>query len=150
MRTKLVIAVIMTLVAAPRLALAADGPRIGQVKTASGEVAIVRDQARSIAKTADPVYAKDVIATGDKGSVGITFVDNTVFSAGPNSELALDQFRFDPSGGEMLTDMRRGTLSVVSGEITKKSPGGMKVKPPTAVLNVRGTTCAVQVVGGQR
>ena len=127
----------------------ADGPRIGQVKTVTGEAAIVRDGARQAAKPGAPIYAKDVIETGDKGSIGITFVDNTVFSAGPGSQLALDQFRLDPSGGEMLAEMKRGTLSVVSGEITKRSPGAMKIKTPNAVLGVRGTTFAVQVVGGQ-
>jgi hypothetical protein len=71
-----------------------------------------------------------------------------VFSTGPNSQIGLDEFRFDPAtGGEMLASMPRGTLSVVSGEITKKSPGALKIMTPTAVLGVRGTTFAVQVVG---
>lgn len=136
------------LLAASATVAAAEGPRIGQVKTVSGPAAIVRAEARHAAKPGDPIYAKDVIETGDKGSIGITFVDNTVFSAGPNSQLALDQFRLDPSGGEMLAEVKQGTLSVVSGEITKRSPGAMKIKTPNAVLGVRGTTFAVQVVGG--
>ncbi|HKS90215.1 MAG TPA: FecR family protein [Stellaceae bacterium] len=130
----------------------AAGPRIGQVKTASGEAVIVRHSARLPAKPGDPVYADDVLETGEHGSVGITFIDNTVFSAGPNSEVALDTFRFDaPAGGnEMLAELRRGTLSVVSGEITKQSPGALKIKTPTAVLGVRGTTFAVKVAGQGR
>jgi hypothetical protein len=135
----------LALLAASTTLAAADGQRIGQVKTVAGEVAIVREGARVAAKPGDPVYAKDVIETGDKGSVGVTFLDNTVFSAGPNSQLALEQFRIDANGGEMLTEMRRGTLSVVSGDITKKSPGAMKIKTPNAVLAVRGTTFALQV-----
>src|SRR5690348_16806145 len=85
---------------------AAEGPRIGQVKTVSGEVAIVRGPERVAASPGASVYAKDVIETGEKGSVGITFVDNTVFSAGPNSQLGLDQFRFDANGGEMVAEMK--------------------------------------------
>jgi hypothetical protein len=50
----------------------------------------------------------------------------------------------------MLADVRRGTLSVVSGEITKKTPGALKIKTPSAVLGVRGTTFAVEVVGERR
>ena len=146
MRVKLLIAAIALSATSATLALA-EGPRIGQVKTVSGEAMIVRDGSRSAAKPGDAVYARDIIATGEKGSIGISFVDNTVFSAGPNSELALDQFRIDATGGEMLADMRRGTLSVVSGDITKKSPGAMKIKTPNAVLAVRGTTFALQVVG---
>jgi len=138
------IAVALIAAAAPA---AAEGPRIGQVKNTGGEVTIQRDGARYAAKPGDAVYTGDVFETNDKGSAGIALVDDTVFSIGPNSQFALDQFRFDASGGEMLGDMRRGTLNVVSGEITKRSPGAMKIKTPTAVLNVRGTTFAVQVVG---
>ncbi|HLY46777.1 MAG TPA: FecR family protein [Stellaceae bacterium] len=129
---------------------AAEGPRIGQVKTASGEAAILRQGAKVPARLGDPVYAADVVETGEHGSIGITFIDNTVFSAGPNSEVALDKFRFDAGGDEMLAELRRGTLSVVSGDITKKSPGALKIKTPTALLGVRGTTFAVEVAGDRQ
>src|ERR1700687_571301 len=143
--------VTMTVLVATALAAAAEGPRIGQVKTVSGEVMIRRDSARVPVKPGDPVYTKDIVETGEHGSIGISFVDNSVFSTGPNSQIGLDQFRFDAAtGGEMLANMPRGTLSVVSGEITKKSPGALKIKTPTAMLGVRGTTFAVQVVGGRQ
>jgi hypothetical protein len=138
----------MTVLLAAAVPAAADGPRIGQFKTVSGEVVILRDAARLPVKPGDPVYTKDIVETGEHGSVGITFVDNSVFSTGPNSQIGLDEFRFDPAtGGEMHASMPRGTLSVVSGEITRKSPGALKITTPTAVLGVRGTTFAVQVVG---
>ena len=148
MTLKSLIGTIAVLVAAATPA-AAQGQRIGQVKTASGQAVIVRDAARVPAKAGDPVYAKDLLQTDEHGSIGITFIDNTVFSAGPNSEVALDKFHFDAAaaGDEMLAELRRGTLSVVSGDITKKSPGALKIKTPTAVLGVRGTTFAVQVAG---
>ena len=131
----------------------AAGPRIGEVKTAKGEAVVVRGGTRYAAKPGDPIYAKDVIETGKDGSIGVTFVDNTVFSAGPNSEVALDRFRFDSSAAganDMLAEMRRGTLSVVSGDITHGAPGALKIKTPTAVLGVRGTTFAVQVAGDSK
>jgi hypothetical protein len=141
----------MTVLIATAIPAAAEGPRIGQVKTVSGEVTILRDSARLPAKPGDPVYTRDIVQTGEHGSVGISFVDNSVFSTGPDSQIGLDEFRFDPAaGGEMLASMPRGTLSVVSGEITKKSPGGLKIKTPTAILGVRGTTFAVQVVGERK
>src|SRR5205807_9322743 len=135
----------------PAIPAAAEGPRIGQVKTVSGEVTILRDTARLPVRPGDPVYTKDIVQTGEHGSIGISFVDNSVFSSGPDSQIGLDEFRFDlASGGEMLANMPRGTLSVVSGEITKKSPGALKIKTPTAILAVRGTTFAVQVVGERK
>jgi hypothetical protein len=128
---------------------AAEAPPIAQVKKVSGQVAIVRSGQRLPVKIGDPLYEKDVVETGSDGGIGITFVDNTVFSAGPDSQLALDEFRFDSNNfrGSMLTDMRRGTLAVVSGDIARSSPGAMKIKTPTAVLGVRGTTFAAQVYG---
>ncbi len=138
----------ITVLVAIAMSAAAEGPRIGQIKTVSGEAMILRGTERLPVKPGDPLYTKDIVQTGEHGSIGISFIDNSVFSTGPDSQIGLDEFRFDSAaGGEMLASMPRGTLSVVSGEITKKSPGALKIKTPTAILGVRGTTFAVQVVG---
>ena len=137
------------LIAMPRAPGAADTPPIAQVKKVTGQVVIQRSGQRLPAKIGDPLFEKDIIETGPDGGIGITFVDNTVFSTGPNSQLALDEFQFDSNNfrGSMLADMRQGTLAVVSGDITRSSPGAMKIKTPTAQLGVRGTTFAIQVYG---
>lgn len=129
----------------------ADGPQIAQVKTASGDAAIIRGGARIAVKAGDPVYEKDTIETGEGGAIGLTFIDNTVMSAGPNSEIDLAEYRFDSSNfkGAMLTDMRKGTLTVVSGDIARSSPGAMKIMTPAAMLGVRGTRFAVEVEGSR-
>jgi hypothetical protein len=123
---------------------------IAQIKKVTGQAAILRSGERRPAVVGDALFVKDVIETGSDGGIGITFIDNTVFSAGPRSEIALDEFQFDSNDfrGAMLADMRQGTLAVVSGDIARSSPGAMKVKTPTAILGVRGTTFAVQVYGG--
>jgi hypothetical protein len=125
----------------------AEAPHIAQVKTVRGDVFIVRGGERVPAKLGDLLYQSDVVTTGPGGAIGFTFIDNTVFSAGPDSEIALEQFRFDSSNfsGEMLADMRKGSLTVVSGDITRSTPGAMKIKTPTSILGVRGTTFAVRV-----
>ena len=127
----------------------AQAPKIAQVKNTSGQVIIVRDGGNIAAKVGDFLYEKDVIQTGADGAIGITFTDNTVMSTGPNSEVSLEEYRFDSSNfnGAMLTDMRKGTLTMVSGDIARSTPGAMKVKTPTAILGVRGTRFAVQVEG---
>jgi hypothetical protein len=126
----------------------AQSSRIAQVETVSGQVFIERTGSRLTVKIGDPVDEKDVIETGADGSIGITFIDNTVMSAGPNTEVSLDNYRFDSNkfNGSMLADLRKGTLSMVSGDIAKSSPGAMKVKTPAAILGVRGTHFAVFVV----
>lgn len=125
----------------------AQNSQIAQVKTVSGQVSIQRGGATIPVKVGDPLFEKDTIDTGADGAIGVTFIDNTVMSTGPNSEVALEQYRFDSNNfnGSMLADMRKGTLDMVSGDIAKSSPGAMKVKTPEAILGVRGTHFVVQV-----
>ncbi len=137
------------LIATPGIPSAAESPAIAQIKKVIGQAAILRSGERRPAKVGDMLFVKDVIETGADGGIGITFIDNTVFSAGPNSQIALDEFQFNSNDfrGAMLADMRQGTLAVVSGDIARSTPGAMKVRTPTAILGVRGTTFVVQVYG---
>lgn len=127
----------------------ADTAYIAQVKTVRGDAFIVRGGAgaQAPAKPGDLLYESDVVTTGASSTIGFTFVDNTVFSAGPDSRIGLAQFHFNPDSqkGEMLADISKGSLTVVSGEITHTTPGALKIKTPTSVLAVRGTTFAVRV-----
>ena len=120
---------------------------IGQIKNVAGQVFLLRNNNQQPAKAGDLVEEADIITTGANGSVGITLIDNSRLSAGPNSRIELKQFRFNPTTqeGESLTDVRRGTLAIVSGQIAKRSPDAMKVQTPTTILGVRGTTFAVKV-----
>jgi hypothetical protein len=127
----------------------ADDTPIAQIKTEAGAVHATRDGKQVDLKAGDELYEKDVIDTGADGTIGLTFTDNSVLSLGPNSEVALSEYRFDSSNfnGAMTTDIRKGTLTMVSGDIARSSPTAMKVRTPTAILGVRGTSFAVDVGG---
>jgi hypothetical protein len=120
---------------------------IGQIKNVAGQVLLSRNNVQQPAKTGDLVEQADVLTTGPNGSVGITFIDNTRFSAGPNSRIELKQFSFNPTTqeGEFMTDVQQGTLAIISGQIAKRSPDAMKVKTPTTILGVRGTRFAIKI-----
>jgi hypothetical protein len=124
--------------------MAADA---GRVKVSKGEVTIVRDGSRLPAAVGTPIQARDTVITGTDGSVGITFHDNSLLSAGPNSELTIERFVFDSTThkGEFDTALKKGTLAVVSGKIVKQSPEAMRVKTPAAIMGVRGTEFVVKV-----
>tara|TARA_B100000614_G_scaffold117604_1_gene105647 strand:- start:555 stop:1007 length:453 start_codon:yes stop_codon:yes gene_type:complete len=126
---------------------AADPVVIGQVKTVTAPTHIERDGDSLAAAVGSAVYQSDVIVTGAGGSVGITFKDNSLFSAGPDSRIALEQFRFDSSkmSGNFLASVEKGTLSVDSGDIARGSPDAMKIKTPSAILAVRGTAFLIKV-----
>ncbi len=133
-------------------AASATGPEIGHIKTVSGDASIVRDGDRIPAMLGEPVYESDSIETGDDGSIGITFTDNTMFSAGPNTTLMLTEFAYESSSfeGNMLADLLEGTLSVTSGDIAKSSPEAMRLRTPSAILGVRGTRFLVRVDPSQQ
>ena len=125
----------------------AEPSLFGHVKVAVGEVHIVRSDTRMPAEIGAPLFKEDAVETGNGGSVGITLVDNSVFSVGPNSAITLAEFAFDSQSfeGNMLANIRKGTVAIVSGDIARSSPGAMRVKTPTANLLVRGTRFLVRV-----
>ena len=120
---------------------------IGQIKNVSGQVFLLRNNVQQPAKAGDLVEQADVLITGPDGRIGITFIDNSRFSAGPNSRIELRQFHFNPTTqeGEFHTGVQRGTLAIISGQMAKRSPEAMKIITPTTILGVRGTTFAVKV-----
>jgi hypothetical protein len=129
------------------IATLAVGAEIGQIKTLTGEVFIIRQNEQRSAQAGDLLEQADIVVTGVESSVGITFIDDSRFSAGPNSRIALEQFRFDPTtyDGVFRTKMQRGTLVILSGHIANRTPDAMQVQTPTSTLGVRGTKFLVQV-----
>jgi hypothetical protein len=120
---------------------------VGQIKVAKGNVSIERDGGRLPAAVGTKVRQADTLVTGADGSVGVTFVDNSLMSAGPNSVLAIDKFKFDSTThvGEFDSTLKKGTLAVVSGKIVKQTPAAMKIRTPASIMGVRGTEFIVHV-----
>jgi hypothetical protein len=120
---------------------------IAQIKNSNGTVMVERGSQRIVGASGTQLQQSDVVRTGGDGSVGITFTDNTMMSAGPNSVIALDRYAFNSTTheGRIEASLRSGTLSVVSGKIAKQSPDAVKVKTPATILGVRGTEFFVQV-----
>lgn len=128
---------------------AAADTAIGQVKTAKGDVKVLRQGKTQSLAIGEHVYQSDTISTAKNGSVGITFVDNSMMSLGPASQLSLDQFRFDTTthAGVFNTSLSKGTLAVKSGQIVQQTPEAMHIKTPAALLGVRGTEFLVRADG---
>jgi hypothetical protein len=128
------------------LPISAAAQEAGHVKVARGTVQIERAGQKRPAEVGAAVQAGDVVTTGTDGSVGITFLDNSLLSAGPNTVLAIDRFAYDSTThqGAFESSLKQGTLAVVSGKLAKQSPDAMKVTTPAAVLGVRGTEFLVR------
>lgn len=121
----------------------------GMVKVAQGMVSIEREGKRLEAGVGTPVMVADRLRTGRDGSVGVTLRDNTLLSAGPNSLLIIDKFVYDNTTqeGKMSVAIRKGTLSVASGKIAKRTPESVDFHTPTSILGVRGTEFVIEVEG---
>ncbi len=132
---------------APAAAWAEDP--IGQVKTETGTVTLERQGTTQPVAIGDHVFQSDVIVTAAGGTVGITFADNSMMSLGPDSRLALDQFRFDTTTHDGVFDssLQKGTLDVRSGQIVRQTPEAMHIRTPAALLGVRGTEFVVRANG---
>jgi hypothetical protein len=125
-------------------ALAAD---IGRIKTVVGQASVVRGTSVRPATPGLTLSVKDVLATGPDGRIGVTFIDNSRFAVGPNTRVSLSEFEFNDTThkGSSLTEVDRGSLAIVSGQIAKENKDGMKVKTPTSLLAARGTRFVVEV-----
>ncbi len=121
---------------------------IGQIKNVTGEVTVSRTGETLQAIVGLNLKQHDTIVTGDGAEVGMTFIDNTRFSAGPNTRLRLSTFRFNPTThqGQFISKVERGTLAVSSGQIAKGGKEQMEIHTPTSILGVRGTFFLVEVL----
>lgn len=85
------------------------------------------------------VYSQELVRTGVRGSTELQFLDNTRLVVGPNGEVRLDEFVYDPAsgagGGQMSLNI--GAFRYQSGELKTKE--NVKLVTPTATMTIRGT-----------
>ncbi|NRB32388.1 MAG: FecR domain-containing protein, partial [Rhizobiaceae bacterium] len=93
-----------------------------------------------------PVYQGDVIETGSDSKLGISFVDETVFSMSADARMILDELIYDPAAVEnssMAFNLVQGAFVFVTGEIAPT--GNMNIETPVATMGIRGTTPKVTI-----
>jgi hypothetical protein len=117
------------------------------VKFVSGEVYLVGGGNEVKAYPNMKVQQGDSIKTGADSSVGLIFEDDTVVSLGPESEMIVKSFLFNPMDRELsfVARMVKGTFSFITGQIAKLAPKKVKLETPDATLGVRGTKFLVKV-----
>ena len=120
---------------------------VGSIKKTKGEVSIIRDGKSLQAQPGERLFQSDTLKTGNDGSMGVIFRDNTTLSLGPGSKIVIDEFVFSPSQSKfgMVTTMFKGTAVFFSGEIAKLAPEKVKIETPLATLGIRGTRFLVKV-----
>lgn len=123
---------------------------IGSVKTLKGNVLIERGGATLPAAVGMPVYRYDTLKTSSQSAIGIILRDDTLLSMGPDSELALKEYLFEPTESRysMVLGLLKGTFAYLSGVIGKLAPETIRLETPDSTIAVRGTRLLVKVKAG--
>ena len=147
MRLTLVILCCLALILIGPVTSAAADAFVGVVKTLEGDAFITRNGETIAVGTGMDIQRADVVKTSRKGCVGLVFSDDTRISMGPNTELAVDDYLFEPVEKKLSFVLRliRGTLSFLSGQIAKLSPESVQLVMPAATIGVRGTHVLIKV-----
>ena len=109
---------------------------VAQIKVSHGIVTIQRDHKSLPGELGKRLKENDIIVTGSNSSVGMTFDDNSMLSLGPNSEVFLKRYSYDPTTymGAFDALVTRGTVSVTTGNMVTQSAEAMRVMTPEAEL----------------
>ncbi|MGY4475765.1 VCBS domain-containing protein [Bradyrhizobium sp. USDA 3364] len=118
---------------------------IGHVTKLAGSATAIRNGVAIVLNQGDNVNKGDVVQSGSDSTLGITFIDGTVFGLGPNAKMVLNEMIYDPNGSSnsSLMSLVSGTISFVAGATAKH--GDMKVDTPVATMGIRGTAVLVEI-----
>nr|WP_155262602.1 VCBS domain-containing protein [Bradyrhizobium sp. BR2003] len=118
---------------------------IGHVTKLTGNATAIRNGVAIVLNQGDNVNKGDVVQSGGDSTLGITFIDGTVFGLGPNAKMVLNEMIYDPNGSSnsSLMSLVSGTISFVAGATAKH--GDMKVDTPVATMGIRGTAVLVEI-----
>ena len=136
--------------------VSAQATQAGVSAAVRGQVALARVSQNIVGrqiKSGDAIFLGDAITSGKDSGLQIMLLDETVFSIGPNSEISIDQFVYDPStgAGKVTASIAKGVFRFITGKIARKRPEDMTVRLPTATIGIRGTIVAgaVRAAAGQ-
>lgn len=84
------------------------------------------------------VQANEVITTQANDRAHLMFLDGTSLTVGPNAQLTIDRFAYDPDRktGELAISAGKGVLRLVGGKISKNTP--VVIKTPASAIGIRG------------
>src|SRR5947209_3189447 len=119
-----------------------------------GVSSAVNPEATGVQPGAQPrrlVIGQDVIfnehiTTGASGQTQLLFLDESSMSIGPNSDITIDQFAYDPKTGtgKLAMSATRGLLRYVGGKLSKQDEA-VTLRTATATLAVRGGAFIAQI-----
>ncbi|MCW8930263.1 MAG: FecR domain-containing protein [Gammaproteobacteria bacterium] len=110
----------------------------GQIKSEESRVIFVGSD----------IFRDETIRTGETGQTHLMFLDQSSLSMGPDSELAIDEFVYEPKSnkGAITLSSAKGLLRFVGGAASKT--GDVTVRTPLGNLGIRGAVVVIDIPGG--
>ena len=126
--------------------IAATGPALAQSPSVGTAAAVNPRSTGSGTRTLElgsNIVHRERIETSSTGSVQVLFVDKTTLNIGPNSNLLIDEFVYDPNAkkGSMAISLTKGAVRFVGGNASHSD--GAEVKTPVATRVPQGQIDAI-------
>ena len=120
-----------------------SGPS-GGVAAVSGEVYFFTSSGRKIKVSQGgtiPLDGKTRVVVGNNGRLQMLLPDETIFTLGPDSDMVIDEFVYDPktSAGKMSATIVKGAFRFVSGKVKKAHDFEKKILTAVMCIGIRGT-----------
>ncbi|MCK6452845.1 MAG: FecR domain-containing protein [Alphaproteobacteria bacterium] len=105
------------------------------------ELAARAGEVGRLVKSGEPVFLGNAIKSGPEAGLQLLLLDQTTFTIGPDSEITIDEFVYDPSrgSGKVGASVAKGVFRFVTGKVAQNNPADMVVKLPVGTIGIRGT-----------
>jgi hypothetical protein len=95
-------------------------------------------EAERVLRVGVDVQANELITTQANDRAHLMFLDGTSLSVGPNAQLTIDKFVYDPATktGDLAINASKGVFRLVGGKISKTN--AITVTTPSSTIGIRG------------
>ena len=115
---------------------------VGSTTMVIGSAYIEKNGHKKLIRRGEKISVGDTIFTRSNGHVHIKFDDQGIVSVRPNSELVIEQYRYNvetPSLSTVKFNLIKGVARSISGHAAKAARARFRMNTPIAAIGVRGT-----------
>ena len=149
-RTALLAATVFGLLAAAPFAIREAAAKVGVTSATDGDpLGKPPQEAERVLRIGVDVQANELITTNANDRAHLLFLDGSSLTVGPNAQLTIDKFVFDPNTktGELAINASKGVLRLVGGKISKNGP--IVITTPASTVGIRGGITILDVKANQ-
>ena len=121
---------------------------IGEISDLRGNGEVLRNTNgdKLLAELALGIFSNDDVRTGN-GRMQVTFLDDTELRLTEHSSVVIDEYIYDanPSKSKLALRMAGGTVSFLSGKLSKIDKKNISIRTPSANIGIRGTFFSTSV-----